>query len=204
VTKDSDPAAVPPPAAPKQGLPTEKGYVSGGLNPVVAALDDREDTASGPNPIIELWLPLGLIVLGLIVRLVQEIYFTDSPAEGIVNAIIVISVEVVITVPLLLVGLFAAVKLLDLAFGPLGKALFKLLAVVLGPSAVAAIAVVLLGGSLFAVLIGGFISFGIYWGLLTVLFGLEALEAIYLIIIIWVIQYIASLLLFAVIFSVTN
>ncbi|MEZ6193455.1 MAG: hypothetical protein R3C45_19465 [Phycisphaerales bacterium] len=164
----------------------------GGPSAVSSALADREDEAQA-SIFIDLWLPLGLIVLGLVVRFVEQMYFTGDATAGAVRAAIYVGVDVALTIPMLLAAMIIAVKLLDVAFGPLGQALFKLAAVVLGPAAIGAIITHLLGGDLMGVFVGGFASFCIYWALISILFDLDGMEALNLIVIITVLKYIVTL-----------
>ncbi len=180
-------------AAPAGGMP------SAGTSPIAAALDGREDEASA-SKFVDLWLPLGLIILGVVVQFIEQLYFTGNAATGIVSAAIYVGVNLLLTIPLLLVGMIIAVKLLDVAFGPLFQALFKLAAVVLGPAAIGAIIAYLIGG-IMGSFAGGFFSFVVYWSLISVLFDLDGMESLYLIIIVMVLEYAVSLFLLGMILS---
>ncbi len=162
-----------------------------GTSPISRALEDHDDEV-GSSRFIDLWLPLILIVVGLTVRFIEQLSFAANPTEGVVGAVIAIGVELAINIPMLLVGMILAVKLLDVAFGPLGMALYKMVAVVIGPTALGAIIAYLIGGIMGA-FVGWFVTFGVYWTLLSVLFDLEGLEALYLIVILWVLDYLVAL-----------
>ena len=170
-----------------------------GTSPIAAALDNREDEASA-SKFVELWLPLGLIILGITVQFIEQLYFTGNTTAGIVSAMIYVGVNLALTIPMLLVGMIVAVKFLDMAFGPLFQALFKLAAVVLGPAAIGAIIAYSIGG-LMGLFAGGFFSFGVYWALISVLFDLDGIEALYLIAIVMVLEYISSFILLGVLFG---
>jgi DNA-directed RNA polymerase subunit RPC12/RpoP len=170
-----------------------------GTSPISRSLEDREDEATASR-FVDLWLPLILIVVGLGVRFVEQLNFAANPTEGIVGAAIVVGVELIINVPMLLIGMIVAVKLLDVVFGPLGKALYKMVAVVIGPTAIGAIIAYLIGG-LMGSFVGGFVSFGAYWALLSVLFDLEGMEALYLIVILWALNWLATLIVFGVVLT---
>lgn len=172
----------------------------GGSGAVSGALADRQDEAHASS-FINLWLPMGLIVLGLAVRFIEQMYFTGDATAGAVRAAIYVGVDLALTLPMLLAAMIIAVKLLDVAFGPLGQALFKLAAVVLGPAAIGAIITHLLGGDLVGVFVGGFASFCIYWGLISVLFDLDGMESLKLIVIITVLKYIVTLFIMGLIMS---
>lgn len=171
----------------------------GGSSAVTGALADREDEVHASS-FINFWLPLGLIVLGLAVRFVEQLYFTSDATAGAVRAVTYVGVDLALTIPMLLAAMVIAVKLLDVAFGPLGQALFKLAAVVLGPAAIGAIISYLIG-DLMGLFVGGFASFCIYWGLISVLFDLDGMEALNLIVIITVLKYIVTLFIIGLIMS---
>jgi DNA-directed RNA polymerase subunit RPC12/RpoP len=189
-TAVADPGAAEPARgkkAPSGGMP------SIGASPIASALEAREDEAAA-NKFIDLWLPLGLILIGLAFQIITQLYFSDDPASGLIAAGISVGVELAIRIPLLLAAMIIAVKLLDVAFGPLGQALLKLTAVVLGPTAIGLTIAFLIGG-IVGLFVGMFIAFVIYWTLLTVLFNLEGIEALYLIFIIWGLEWLISLVM---------
>jgi DNA-directed RNA polymerase subunit RPC12/RpoP len=193
---DGDAPDTPP--APDVTLPGS-ALASIAASPIAQALQGREDEA-GDGRFVNLWLPLILIVLGIGVRLIEQLYFTGNATAGFVAAATYIGVDLVLTIPLLLMAMILAVKILDVAFGPLGQALFKMVAVVLGPAGIGAIITYLIGG-LMGEFAGGIVSFCAYWALLSVLFDLEGLEALYLIIIISVLQYVVALFLIGLVLS---
>lgn len=172
---------------------------AGGTSAVSGALADREDEAQASS-FINLWLPLGLIVLGLVVRFIEQMYFSGDATAGAIRAVIYVGVDLALTIPMLLAAMIIAVKLLDVAFGPLVQALFKLAAVVLGPAAIGAIISYLIG-DLMGLFVGGFASFCIYWALISVLFDLDGMEALNLIVIITVLKYIVTLFIMGLIMS---
>lgn len=174
------------------------------VSPALAAASTGSALAEGweqeeenANRMVDLWLPLGLIVLGVAVQLLQTLYFSSHPLDGIVAALIALGVRVFFSVVMLFLGILVAARALDIAFGPLGAALFKLVAIVLGPAAIGAIVSYFLVGPLDSALaaefVGMFISFIIYWILLSVLFDLEGLDVFWVIIIVAVVQYVANL-----------
>lgn len=166
-----------------------------GSSPISQALADREDE-TGPSRFVDLWLPLILIVVGLVVRFLQQLSFTDDPTIGVVSAATTIGLELAIKIPMLLLAMILAVKLLDVAFGPLGAALYKMIAVIIGPTAIGAIIAHLIGG-LMGDFVGAFAAFAVYWTLLSVLFDLDGIESLYLIGILWVLNYAATFVLLA-------
>lgn len=157
---------------------------------VAVAVQQRQDDI-GTNPKIDLWLPLGLIAMGLVVTFIQKLYFSDSTGEGIIIAIITAAVEIMLTIPFLLVGTIAAAKLLDLSFGPLGPALFKMAAIILGPSAIGTITTFAIGNFM-GFFVGSMVAFIVYWTLVSMLFNLDGADAFYVIIIIWIVRYVST------------
>lgn len=168
----------------------------GGSSAVTRALEEREDEVQ-PSPIIEFYLPLGLIVLGLLMRFAQAMYFGDDAVDGFLDALIVTSMDLAISIPLLLLGLLVSVKLLSVSFGPLGQALFKLLAILLGPAALGDIVAYVVSGPLGSELAGSFAGFLVavvtMWVLLSQLFDLEGSDAFYVLIIIYVVNFIVTM-----------
>ncbi|HEX7009267.1 MAG TPA: hypothetical protein VF184_04755, partial [Phycisphaeraceae bacterium] len=82
----------------------------------------EEQEEGSDSRMVELWLPLGLIVLGVAVQLLQMLYFSSHPLDGIVAAVISLGVRVFFSVVMLFLGILVAVRALDIAFGPLGAA----------------------------------------------------------------------------------
>ena len=173
-----------------------------GTSPITRALEDHDDEVK-ENRFIDLWLPMILIGVGLAVRFIEQLSFAANPTEGVIGAAIAIGVELAINIPILLVGMILAVKLLDVAFGPLGPALYKMVAVVIGPTALGAIIAYLIGGIMGA-FVGWFVTFGAYWTLLSVLFDLEGLEALYLIAILWVLNYVTAFFITGLLLGLLN
>ena len=182
-----------PAPGPAKAAALSGAMASIGTSPISRALDDHEDEA-GASRFVDLWLPLILIVVGLVVKFVEQLSFATNPTEGVVGAAIAVGVDLAVNIPLLLIGMILAVKLLDVAFGPLGQALYKMVAVVIGPTALGAIIAYLIGG-IMGDFVGWFVAFGAYWTLLSILFDLEGIEALYLIGILWVLNYAAVLVI---------
>ena len=138
-------------------------------------------------------LPIGLILLGVVVAIAEQRYWTDDPAESLVGALLVVGVTLAVSIPITLLGVMIAAPVLGLSFGYLGHALLKLAAIIVGPSAIGEIAMYLLGGDLFGWFIGLFVTLGFYRGLMQALFDLDSDDAIKCIIIIAVVRYAVSI-----------
>ena len=190
------------PLTDKSGRPIGGALAHMGHSSVVAQAVESGEDAQGSNALKDLWLPLGLIILGLGFNTIQQLFFIPDVTVGLVAAVITVFVDLAISIPLLLIAMILAVKLFDMTFGNLGQALLKMVAVILGPSAIGGIISVLLGGGLVGFFVGDImIAFILFWILLAVLFDLEGLEALYLIFILWLVQYGAALLVGAIALS---
>ncbi len=184
------------------GKPTEEAPIggkataalTGGTSRIAKAVEDREDDTPTPKW-KDLYLPAALIVLGVAVTFLQAFYFGDPDDRAtFAEAAIAVGVKLVISVPVLFVAMLLAVKLLDVAFGPLGQALFKLVAIALGPDAIGGIIAVAIGGGIMGWFAGFMVSIIAFWVLLSVLLDLEAMEALYMMGLIWLVQYAATFL----------
>ena len=164
------------------------------------ALDDKEDEV-GSGLFKDLWLPLILIIAGLAGEFISQLFFYADTAPTVVSVLISVGVELAVRVPLMLVAMIVAVKLLDVAFGPLGQALLKLCAVVLGPSAIVGAIALLTGGGLVGLLFAVILSIGFYWLLIHILFDLDGTETILFIIIITIINRVAEIAIVTIISS---
>jgi len=189
--------------APNTGPATESKALSGamaaiGTSPISRALEDHDDEVDSSR-FIDLWLPLILIVVGLAGEIVSQLFLYPDTTSSIGHVLIAVGIELVIRVPLLLFAMVVAVKLLDVAFGPLGQALLKLCAVVLGPSAIVAGIALLFGGGLMGLLFGLILAVFFYWILIHILFDLDATETIMFIVIIAIINRAAEFAIIAVI-----
>ncbi|MFA9478309.1 hypothetical protein ACERK3_08370 [Phycisphaerales bacterium AB-hyl4] len=197
IVEDPDPDDQPPAASKAPPEAPADIAAMGGNSAVSRALEDREDEVQ-PSKLFDLYLPLGLIILGLLTRFAQAMFFGDDAIDGALQAAIVTAIDVAISIPLLLLALMVSVYILSVSFGPLGAALFKLLAILLGPAAlgdmVAYITAVPLGSSI----AGGFAGFLFVvvsmWFLLSKFFDLDGSDAFYVLIIMYVVNFIVTIL----------
>lgn len=188
---------------PAASTPSASGAAAALATPrsgVVAALENRADDTAA-STMVNLWLPLGLIIVGLGMTFAEHMYFSDSALQGATQAILGVGIELAIQIPLLLFAVTLAAKALGVSFGPMGQAVFKLVAVILGPSAIGGIVTLLVGG-IAGSFAGGMASFIFYWILLSVLFDLEGLDTLYVIIIIWAVQFLAGFLMVVILLSI--
>jgi hypothetical protein len=174
--------------------------LSGGTSKIAKALDAREDDTTAPKW-KDIYLPAALIVLGVGMAFVQAMYFSNDATQGLTSAAMMVGLNLAFSVPALFIAMLLAVKILDVAFGPLGMALFKLVAIALGPDAIGGIINVAVGGGIVGWFAGFMVSLIAFWVLLTVLLDLEAIEALYMMGLIWIVQYITGFLVLVMIGS---
>ena len=168
------------------------------------ALEEREDDA-GSNELYDLYLPAGMIALGVLIVFCQA-YFAQTfdayggATGGFLTAITAVGATLLVSVPLLLGGLMAAAKIGGIGFGPIHLAIFKLTAISLGPSAIADMIAVLLtwtidetgwAAGMFAL----FAKIGIYWALIAALFNLDLGETMLTVVVIYFVQWFAAVLI---------
>ena len=154
-------------------------------------LADRDDEVQ-PSKFIDIYLPLILLAIGLVVAVVQQFHFSGVDSRSLVQACIVVTAEIVLTVPLLLVGLYFAAWALGVSYGPLGIGLLKLTAIAVGPDAIGDIIGSIAGGGLTGWFVSAFVALIAYWILLSKLFDLDSGEAFETIILVWVVKFIAG------------
>lgn len=157
------------------------------------ASDEAAQDTAKRQQFIDLYLPGILIVGGVVMRIFDQLYISGDATTGLVSGVIQVLVEVVLWVPMAFVGMLLAVKLLDVAFGTLGLALYKLMGVALGPGAAWSLIAYFLPGVI-GFFVGGGTAFFLYWALLSLLFDLDASESFFLIIIITGLQFIIMML----------
>jgi hypothetical protein len=191
---------VPAPPDPRPGMLTALGKPSA----TAKALEERQDDAAS-NELFDLYLPAGMIALGVIVVFCRA-YFAQTfgafggAAGGIITATVAVGATLLVSVPLLLAGLMAAAKIGGIGFGPIHLAVFKLMAISLGPSAIADMIAVFLtwtvdetgwAAGMFAL----FAKIGLYWALIAALFSLDLGETLLTVIVIYFVQWFAAVLI---------
>jgi hypothetical protein len=161
------------------------------------------------NKFKNLYVPLVLILGCTAFQFAAELYFKRTAASGLQQAAIYLSAKLVVSVPVMLLACLLAVKLLDTSFGPVGPAILKISAIALTPGAIAdAVMLITLALSShsanptaalvdlgFGGLIALILSLIAYFALFMYLFDLEFSEARTMIILVWVIRFIALLML---------
>ena len=120
-----------------------------------------------------LHIPLALVVVGVginFTRLLQDNSFLESSMA--------IGIELILTVPLMLMSLIVAAKLFDIAYGELGPAILKLVAIAFAPGAFVQLLMMFTGGGIVMLIVGLLLSVVLYWWLISWLFGLDANETV--------------------------
>ncbi|MFW6060840.1 MAG: hypothetical protein ACODAQ_11715 [Phycisphaeraceae bacterium] len=168
-----------------------------------AAVDPRKATAAGVGfigdtasaeteaalakrqLIIDWILPPVLIVLGVAMELIYQLYFSDDRINSPIGAVIAVVVTVVIWAPILLLLLVVTAKLFDMNFGTLGPAILKLMGIALLPGAIwSFLSGAFMGGWFAGLTVAAFM----YWIMFLVLFSIEAIEAMNLSVALLVLQ----------------
>ena len=123
------------------------------------------------------------MLVGIGVAIFVVYGFVHAGAEGAATVFTALSVNLTIGVVLGVIACFITAKLMDISFGSLNSAMFKLAAIFLFPTAVS---------MLFPwVAVAWLVSFVLYFGLLTWLFELEGSEPIVCAVVIWVVRVVA-------------
>lgn len=134
-----------PDTAPPESVKIPGSALAGiGGNPITRALEDREDEVQ-PSRFIDLWLPLGLIVIGLAFTIYSSWLFPDPLADKVgwmAKAAISCALQVFVIAPLMLFAATVTVNILSTSFGPLFTGVLKLTAIAVGPLGLADVLIV--------------------------------------------------------------
>jgi hypothetical protein len=136
------------------------------------------------EPFKDLYLPIGLFVLGVLFTCLEARFSLHIRDVGVVLAYA--GIMTAINLVLVFTGIMIATKLMDLGLGPVGPALIKIAAISVLPGAVANLigAAIPIGGGY----IGWFISLLIIYGMFMGLLELDFQETMICTAIIWVIR----------------
>ncbi|HEY1378429.1 MAG TPA: zf-TFIIB domain-containing protein [Gemmataceae bacterium] len=145
--------------------------------------DDTPEPGETPE-----WLPpTVLLALGLVLAVGSPAVMKGT--EGFADGLATVGLHLLVTVPLSVAGLFIAAPLLGVTFGTIGMAVLKL----------AAINVLTLSLAMTAMFGGmpGYVAFTLVapvgWLLFNWLFGLEFNETMFVLTVLWLIQFLADL-----------
>jgi DNA-directed RNA polymerase subunit RPC12/RpoP len=133
-----------------------------GTSAIAQALENREDEYK-PNKIVDLWIPIGMILLGLFATfagcwLVQDYLPFEDKFDWRLYALISYPIQLFIMVPILLIAATMTVRTLSTSFGPLGPGMLKLTAITMGPMAIADILAAVLVPAAIAIALQGIIA----------------------------------------------
>lgn len=130
-----------------------------------------------------LYLPIGLIVLGLLFYFGQVAFANDKLGAGIMIGLVFL--RVFIDSLLIFVAMLIAVKGFDMGFGAFGPGMLKILAVAMGPGALGQMVEEMMGGGFGGLLVGALVTLTLYGTLIKVLFNLDLGETLLLIFLIY-------------------
>ena len=122
-------------------LPAPRKYgggmpIVGMASPILNSSEEEEARIEQRYQFREFYLPLIMIGMGLVVVLTGSIVFNPNHLEGLIIGGIFIGAQVVVMMPLFLISIFIAAKVLDADFGLLHKALLKLTGICIGSGAI--------------------------------------------------------------------
>lgn len=130
-----------------------------------------------------LYLPIGLIVLGLLFYFGQVAFSNDKLSAGMM--VLFVFARVILDSLLIFVAMLIAVKGFDMGFGAFGPGMLKILAVAMGPGALGQMVEEMMGGGFGALLVGALLTLTLYATLIKVLFNLDLGETLLLIFLIY-------------------
>jgi hypothetical protein len=142
-------------------------------------------------PLKDLYIPIGLILVGTIVEFAIVMLATHNRLIGFVAASVIVGVMMALNVTTMLIGILIAAKAGDMGFGHPLQALLKLSAIAISVPAIY---------DLFAAIthvsyVGWMLSLIAYWSLFMWLFDLDWSEARIVVIIIWLLNLAKGVLL---------
>jgi len=133
-----------------------------------------------PDRVKDRYLPAALIGLGVVVRLGYYLLWLGDSTRGGPSVLSSVALEMVVGSAVLLVAILIAGKRRQIDFGPLPVAVFKLFAIVLGPTGVALLAAPLFiwipgaGGLIYWI-----VEFCLYFAFIGALFDLDQSDTWY-------------------------
>lgn len=169
-------------------------YGGGGAGAASHAERASRDVAFEGGKFRSLYLPIGLIVLGVLFYFGQVAFSNNRLAAGVMIGMVF--GRVVMDSVLIFVAMMIAVKGFDMGFGAFGPAVLKILAVAMGPGALGEMIEKMVGGGIGGILIGAFVTIVLYWTLIKVLFNLDLGETFLFIFLIYGVRRVLGTFLF--------
>jgi len=135
----------------------------------------RSDTESDPK---EYKIPAALLATGFLIEIVRAVYFSKGTSLG--SAVLALGILLLIQVTLGVLACLLAGKIVGASYGYLIPGCCKLAAIFVFPGAIAL--------CIPWACVGWVVCLFLYWGLIQWLFGLDPLETIVTVIVIWVVN----------------
>lgn len=174
----------PAPATPAPAAPASGRIVSPAMPyAAVARQRPRDGDSAGKDRGMNLFLPVGLIVVGTILALFVNMRFYEISLAG---AALVVGIKLLIDLVLIFIGCLIAIKLMDISLGSPGEAILKICAIAIAPGALGGLIELWVGPA--AGMLAGFLMLGVYFILFKVFFDLDGGEMMILTVIIWLIR----------------
>ena len=126
----------------------------------------------------EMYLPIGLLLLGVGFRIGQVVIDSGGPGGGVAGATIAAIVGVVLNVGVTLAGVFVAAKVLSVDFGPVGELILKVTAVAVLGGAVGAFIVSLSPKDMTGPIVALHVLVVLYWILFYSFFEIDVQESL--------------------------
>ena len=175
--------------------PTARGatlpYAAGGRS---AAGKVDEDVLYEGGKFRSLYLPLGLIVLGILFYFGQVAFANDKLSAGVM--VLLVGGRILLDSTLIFLSMLIAVRGFDMGFGAFGPGILKIMAVAMAPGALGQMVEDMMGGELGAMMVGGLLTIVLYFTLIKVLFDLDLGETFLLVFLIYGVRRVLGTFLF--------
>jgi hypothetical protein len=149
-----------------------------------------------------LYLPIGLIVLGILFY-VGQIAFSNNKITASV-LVGMVAARVVLDSLLILTAMLIAVRGFDMGFGAFGPGILKILAVAMGPGALGEMVEQMVGGGIGGIMVGALVAVVLYFSLIKVLFNLDLGETFLLVVLIIGVRRVLGTFLFVALMGMAN
>lgn len=141
---------------------------------VEAGRKELEELAK-PNPTRDIIAPLAIIAVGVTLMFLQTMFWSAKPAGGAGEAVVAVALRTILSVGLILGGIFLATTALDVTLiGSFDRSILRLAAIALGPAAVYDLLVYALGSEFAGPMAGVIASIALYSVLFWALMRMDA------------------------------
>jgi hypothetical protein len=197
-----EPVAAAPPTIAPVAMVAATGARVGGAVPILGyvpqAKREEEDSGLEGYAFRDLYLPIIIVVAGILISVVQMRYAERVP---VVLALLAVGLVLLVNLVFMVIGCLAAIKMIDVAFGPPLQAFLKMSAILIGPGAAGTLIEYLLGGGWGGWFAGYGTSLGLYYALFMVFFDLDLGEVLLLTGILFIIRMFVSIALAGILVS---